>query len=67
MRSITQIKIETQETFEYYLRDFFEEPQTFKDYLNFVLGQLYDEGHRVTDIRLNEHCTQCIIVYQMTL
>ncbi len=67
MNSITQIRIETHERYRLYLKDFFEEPLTFEEYLNVVLGQLFDQGHRVLDVKLNHDCTQCIIVYQMNV
>ncbi len=50
-----------------YLESFKEEPLSFWDFVNFMLGSLYDEDHIVDDIIPNIDASKVIIIYQMKM
>lgn len=63
MKPLKQVKIVNQESFKKYQDDFFEEPVLFEQYVNFELGQLYDQDHVVESITFStdlETCVMCI-------
>lgn len=62
---ITQVKVLTPKLHEVYNKDFFETPLSFEDFVNFQLGQLYDEQRYVKSVRFSEDLSTCIIVYTM--
>ena len=43
VKFLTQVRIITKEDFEFYLKDFPEESNSFQDYINLELGLLFDE------------------------
>lgn len=61
MKLFTQVRIITQEDFEYYLQDFPEESNNFQDYINLELGLLYDEKYPVISISFLTETTVVII------
>ena len=50
-----------------YLESFQEEPLCFWDFVNFMLGSLYDENHIVDDIIPNIDVSKVLIIYQMKM
>ena len=42
MKYLKQVRIVNQDSQQRYLKDFFEEPLTFEEYMNFELGQMID-------------------------
>ena len=50
MKFLTQVRIITQDDFEYYLQDFPEEPRNFQGYVNLELGILFDEQYPVLSV-----------------
>ncbi len=61
MKFLTQVRIITQEDFEYYLQDFPEEANNFQDYINLKLGLLFDKKHPVISVSFLTETTVVII------
>jgi len=50
MKSITQIRYITKQDYDNYQLDFKEEALDFESYINFELGNLFDESCRVLSV-----------------
>lgn len=61
MKLLTQVRIITQEDFEYYLQDFPEESNNFQDYINLELGLLFDKKYPVISVSFLTETTVVII------
>lgn len=61
MKFLTQVRIITEEDFEYYLQDFPEESSNFQNYINLELGLLYDEKYPVISVSFLTETTVVII------
>ncbi len=62
MKFLTQVRIITQDDFEYYLQDFPEESRNFQGYVNLELGILFDEQYPVISVNFLTETT-AVIVY----
>ncbi len=67
MNKLLQIQIETEANYQKYLKDFFEEPVSFEQYINFVLGQLFDEGHHIKSVTYFPVKKEVCITFYMTI
>ena len=61
VKFLTQVRIITKEDFEFYLKDFPEESNSFQDYINLELGLLFDEKHTVISVSFLTETTVVII------
>lgn len=67
MNRIKQVLFITSELHKQYNEDFIEEPMNFEAFINFMLGQLYDDDKTVESIRFSEDLSACVIIYTMKL
>lgn len=66
-KSVKQIMILDDKMHQGYLETFVEEPLNFQDFVNFELGNLFDEERKIEQIIPNESATQFIIIYSIKL
>ena len=66
MRTLKQVRIITKKDYRYYLKDFIEEPMRFQDYVNFEIGQLFDEKHTIISVEFLKR-RKVVIVYSMKI
>jgi hypothetical protein len=66
MKYLTQVRMITSEDFNYYLKDFPEEPRNFQGYVNLELGILFDESYPVISVKFLSE-TAVVIVYKKTI
>lgn len=66
-RYVKQVMILNKERHQEYLKDFFEEYLNFEDFVNFMLGSLYDEDRFVEEIIPNEDFSKVLIVYKIKI
>jgi len=64
---LTQIQFETKEKYQYYLDNFLEEKISYEAYINFILGQMYDEGHQVKNVIYLSERDEFLIIYLMKI
>ena len=64
---VKQIIILDHEMHQNYLTDFVESPMGFIDFVNFELGNLFDNERRIEQIIPNESATQFIIIYSVKI
>lgn len=50
-----------------YLNDYKEEPLDFEEFVNFELGNLFDEERKIEQIIPNENATQFVIIYSIKI
>lgn len=50
-----------------YLKDYKEEPLDFEEFVNFELGNLFDEERKIEQIIPNENATQFVIIYTIKI
>ena len=50
-----------------YLQIFVEEPLNFEEFVNFELGNLFDEDRKIEQIIPNENASQFVIIYSIKL
>jgi len=63
VRYLTQVRIITRDDFEYYLKDFPDEPRDFQGFVNLELGILFDDHHTVISVDLVSEAT-VVVVYK---
>jgi hypothetical protein len=66
VRFLTQVKIISRDDFEYYLKDFPEEPKDFQGFVNLELGILFDDHHTVISVDFVSETT-VVVVYKMKI
>ena len=66
-RYVKQVMILNKERHQEYLDIFFEEPLDFEDFVNFMLGSLYDEDRFVEQVLPNADHSQVLIVYKIKM
>lgn len=66
MKSLTQIRIISQDDLDSYLEEFPDEKLSFEGYINVELGTLFDDKCTVTDLKFISD-TKVIIVYTKTI
>lgn len=66
MRALKQVQIITKKDHRYYLKDFTDEPMRFQEYINFEIGQLFDNNHTVDSIDFIKKKT-VVIAYTMKI
>ena len=66
MSSLKQVRIVNKKSHQLYLKDFFEEPVNFQNYLNFELGTLFDEKRTIISVTFLKKKT-AVIVYAMKI
>ena len=66
-RYVKQVMILNKERHQEYLKDFFEEYLNFEDFVNFMLGSLYDEDRFVEEIIPNNDFSKVLIVYKIKI
>ena len=66
-KSVKQIMILDDKMHQGYLETFVEEPLNFQDFVNFELGNLFDEERKIEQIIPNESATQFVIIYSIKL
>lgn len=64
---VKQIMILDAEMHQNYLETFVEEPLNFQDFVNFELGNLFDEERKIEQIIPNENATQFVIIYSIKI
>lgn len=62
---LTQIQFETREKYQERLNDFLEQKISYEAYINFILGQMYDEGHQVKEVIYLSERDEFLIIYLM--
>jgi hypothetical protein len=60
---IKQVMVLNDQNHKEYLEDFKEEPLSFEDFVNFMLGTLYDNEHIIEQIIPNNDGSIFFIVY----
>ena len=50
-----------------YLKDYDEAPLDFEEFVNFELGNLFDEDRKIEQIIPNENASQFVIIYSIKL
>ena len=66
-KSVKQIMILDDKMHQGYLETFVEEPLNFQDFVNFELGNLFDEERKIEQIIPNESATKFVIIYSIKL
>ena len=64
---VKQVMILDDKTHQSYLQTFVEEPLNFEEFVNFELGNLFDEDRKIEQIIPNENATQFVIIYSIKL
>lgn len=63
---VRQVQHINKEEHEAYLKEFPEEPICFFNYVNVMLGGIYDDGNRVIDIKIID-LENVIIIYDLKI
>ncbi|WP_299059196.1 hypothetical protein [uncultured Polaribacter sp.] len=66
MKNLKQVRIITKKDYDYYLKDFGEEPKSFQEYVNLELGLLFDENYTIISVDFLKKKT-VVIVYEMKI
>jgi len=64
---VKQVMIIDDKLHQSYLQTFVEEPLNFEEFVNFELGNLFDEERKIEQIIPNENATQFVIIYSIKL
>lgn len=64
-KTIKQVKLLNNETFKAYKEDFEEDFSTFEDYINVILGNLFDFDYLIDEI-IPITANEVIIVYKIS-
>lgn len=64
---VKQVMIIDDKLHQSYLQNFVEEPLNFEEFVNFELGNLFDEDRKIEQIIPNENATQFVIIYSIKL
>ena len=64
---VKQVMIIDNKLHQDYLQTFVEEPLNFEEFVNFELGNLFDEDRKIEQIIPNENATQFVIIYSIKL
>ena len=64
---IKQVMIIDDKLHQSYLQIFVEEPLNFEEFVNFELGNLFDEDRKIEQIIPNENASQFVIIYSIKL
>ena len=64
---VKQVMIIDDKLHQSYLQIFVEEPLNFEEFVNFELGNLFDEDRKIEQIIPNENATQFVIIYSIKL
>lgn len=64
---VKQVMIIDDKLHQSYLQTFVEEPLNFEEFVNFELGNLFDEDRKIEQIIPNENATQFVIIYTIKL
>ena len=64
---VKQVMIIDDKLHQSYLQTFVEEPFTFEEFVNFELGNLFDEDRKIEQIIPNENASQFVIIYSIKL
>lgn len=67
VRNVKQIMILDDKIHQDYLKDFLEAPLNFEEFVNYMLGFLFDDDKFVEQIIPNNDATQIIIVYKIKI
>jgi len=66
MSSLQQVRTTNKKMYYGYLKDFFEEPVNFQNYVNFELGAIFDKQHTIISVTFLKKNT-AFIVYAMKI
>ena len=64
---VKQVMIIDDKLHQSHLQTFVEEPLNFEEFVNFELGNLFDEDRKIEQIIPNENATQFVIIYSIKL
>ena len=64
---VKQVMIIDDKLHQSYLQTFVEEPLSFEEFVNFELGNLFDEDRKIEQIIPNENASQFVIIYSIKL
>ena len=64
---VKQVMIIDDKLHQSYLQIFVEEPLNFEEFVNFELGNLFDEDRKIEQIIPNENASQFVIIYSIKL
>ena len=64
---VKQVMIIDDKLHQSYLQIFVEEPLNFEKFVNFELGNLFDEDRKIEQIIPNENASQFVIIYSIKL
>ena len=64
---VKQVMIIDDKLHQSYLQTFVEEPLSFEEFVNFELGNLFDEDRKIEQIIPNENASKFVIIYSIKL
>lgn len=64
---LRQVMVLTAQSHQEYLEDFKEEPLNFEEYINYMLGAIYDNENIIEQIIPVGDCSTVFVIYQIQI